>query len=223
MGKIALIIGASGLVGRNLVEQLLNHSEFDIVRIFVRRKTGLAHTKLQEEVINFKEIDTWKHLVQGDVFFSTMGTTIKKAKTKENQYRVDFTYQHEFAKVAANNGVPAYILVSSIGANSKSTFFYTRIKGELDEAVCNLSFKKIVIFRPSVLDGNRNEVRTGERIGLEISHFITKFIFRKYTPIPISVLAAKMISFANDEQIGLRIIEGNEILKASSTKTGLIR
>jgi uncharacterized protein YbjT (DUF2867 family) len=223
MGKVAIIIGASGLVGRMLLEQLLNHSEFEQVKIFVRRKTDIVHSKLQEEIINFKDIDSWKHLVQGDVFFSTMGTTIKKAKTKENQYRVDFTYQHEFAKVAAENGVSTYVLVSSIGADSKSSVFYTRMKGELDEAVSRLNFKRIVIFRPSFLDGNRPEVRVGERIGMAIGHFVTRFVFRNYKPIPISVLAARMISYALDEKEGIRTIEGREIFRVNSTKTGLIR
>ncbi|MDO9614763.1 MAG: NAD(P)H-binding protein, partial [Bacteroidota bacterium] len=113
MGKVANVIGASGLVGRQLVVQLLEHPEFEKVRSFVRRPSGMNHSKMEEIQIDFDQPESWKHLVQGDVLFSTLGTTIKTAKTKENQYRVDFTYQQEFAKAAAENRVGAYVLVSS--------------------------------------------------------------------------------------------------------------
>jgi len=157
MEQVANVIGASGLVGQQLVGQLLNHPDFKKVRIFVRRKCGITHPKLEEQLIDFDTPEIWKHLVKGDVLFSTLGTTIKTAKTKENQYRVDFTYQYDFAKVAADNGVSAYVLVSSMGASSKSSVFYSRIKGELEDAVSKLNFRKLIIFRPSILDGNRQE------------------------------------------------------------------
>lgn len=213
MKRIANVIGASGLVGQQLVAQLLAHPEFELVRVFVRRKTGLVHPKLEEHVIYFDLHESWKPLVQGDVLFSTLGTTIKTAKTKENQYRVDFTYQYEFAKAAAQNGVSSYVLVSSMGANSKSSVFYSRMKGELEEAVAKLNFRKLLIFRPSILDGNRKEERSGEKIGLVISRFITRFILKKYKPTPADVLAAKMIRMSLDQTIGNQVVEGLEIFK----------
>jgi len=130
MRQIANVIGASGLVGKELVKQILDHDEFEKVRIFVRRPSGINHPKLEEQIIDFEQPDSWRPLVKGDVLFSTLGTTIKTAKTKENQYRVDFTYQYEFAKAASENGVPNYLLVSSMGADPKSSVFYSRIKGE---------------------------------------------------------------------------------------------
>lgn len=211
MKKTALVIGASGLVGGQLVAQLLAHPEFEKVRSFVRRPSGNVHPKLDEIVIDFDRPENWKSLVKGDVLFSTLGTTIKTAKTKENQYRVDFTYQYEFAKAAAENGVPAYILVSSLGANPKSSVFYSRIKGELDEAVAKLPFQKTVIFRPSILDGDRKEKRSGEKVGLILSRFLTHFILKKYRPTPVDVLAAKMIVLSLDQKDGFRVVEGLEI------------
>ena len=124
MKRIANVIGATGLVGQQLVNQLLFHSQFDKVRIFVRHKTRFIHPNLEEIIIDFNQPEIWINLVQGDVLYSTLGTTIKKVKTKENQYSVDFTYQYEFAKAAAENGVSTYVLVSSIGANPKSSVFY---------------------------------------------------------------------------------------------------
>ena len=211
MKRIAIVIGATGLVGQQIVNQLLFHSEFDKVRIFVRRKTRFIHSNLEENIINFNQPENWRHLVQGDVLFSTLGTTINKVKTKENQYRVDFTYQYEFAKAAAENGVQTYVLVSSMGANPKSLVFYSRMKGELEEAVAKLKFRKLLIFRPSILDGNRSEKRVGEKIGLFVSRFVTKLILKKYRPTPTRVLASKMIRLSVDQSEGFRIVEGLEI------------
>lgn len=213
MKRIANVIGATGLVGQQLVNQLLFHSQFDKVRIFVRHKTRFIHPNLEEIIIDFNQPEIWINLVQGDVLYSTLGTTIKKVKTKENQYSVDFTYQYEFAKAAAENGVSTYVLVSSIGANPKSSVFYSRIKGELEVAVAQLKFKKLLIFRPSILDGHRQEQRVGERIGLFLSRFFTRFLFREYRPTPVDALARKMIRMSVDQTEGFRMVEGLEILK----------
>ena len=160
MKRIAIVIGATGLVGQHLVNQLLFHSEFEKVCIFVRRKTRFIHPNLEEKIIDFNQPESWKHLVQGDVLFSTLGTTIKTVKTKENQYRVDYTFQYEFAKAAVENGVSTYVLVSSMGANPKSQMFYSRMKGELEEAVARLNFSKAIVSPtlfserlPSKIDG----------------------------------------------------------------------
>ncbi|MDO8930165.1 MAG: NAD(P)H-binding protein, partial [Bacteroidota bacterium] len=210
---VANVIGASGLVGRQLVVQLLEHPEFEKVRSFVRRPSGMNHSKMEEIQIDFDQPESWKHLVQGDVLFSTLGTTIKTAKTKENQYRVDFTYQQEFAKAAAENRVGAYVLVSSMGANPKSLVFYSRMKGELEVEVEKLSFRKLIVVRPSILDGDRKEKRSGEKIGLVISRFLTNYVFKKYKPTPVDVLAAKMIGLFLDQKEGFRIVEGLEIFE----------
>lgn len=212
MNRVANVIGGSGLVGQQLILQLLDHPRFEKVRSFVRRPSGINHPKLEEVMIDFDHPQGWSQLVQGDVLFSTLGTTIKKAKTKENQYKVDFTYQFEFAWAAFENKVPDYVLVSSLGADSKSGVFYSRMKGELEEAVSVLSLRKIIILRPSILEGNRTEKRTGENIGLAISKIITQFILKKYKPTPVDVLAKKMISESLDPFMGTRIIEGTEIL-----------
>jgi uncharacterized protein YbjT (DUF2867 family) len=211
MEQVANVIGASGLVGQQIVGQLLNHPDFKKVRIFVRRKSGITHPKLVEHLIDFDKPELWKDLVKGDVLFSTLGTTIKVAKTKENQYRVDFIYQYEFAKVAAENGISTYVLVSSMGASSKSSVFYSRIKGELEDAVSKLNFQKTIIFRPSILDGNRQEKRAGEKIGLVVSRFLTRFILKNYKPTPADILADKMILLSLDQTSGLRMIEGADI------------
>lgn len=213
MNKIANVIGGTGMVGQQLILQLLDHPEFEIVRSFVRRPSGIIHSKLEEIIIDFDQPALWKQLVQGHVLFSTLGTTMGKAKTKENQYRVDYTYQFEFAKAASENGVPTYVLVSSMGADPKARVFYSRMKGELEEAISKLPFRNLIIFRPSILDGERKEDRVGEKIGLAISRVLTRFIFKKYKPTPARLLAEKMISVSLAESKAFHIIGGSEIFE----------
>jgi len=211
MGKTALVIGASGLVGEQVVLQLLEHQAFGKVRIFVRRGMGLVHPKLEEKIIDFDRPEEWSSQVAGDVLFSTLGTTIKTAKTKENQYRVDFTYQFEFAKAASQNGVATYVLVSSLGADKNSSIFYSRMKGELDDAIARLNFERTIIFRPSILDGNRKEKRPAEKISLSVMHLLTKVMLKKYRPTPVDLLASKMIRLSLTETPKFKIIEGLDI------------
>lgn len=218
MKRIANLIGTSGLVGQQLLSQLLDHPEIEKVRSFVRRSSGMTHPKLEEIVIDFDKTATWKNMVQGDILFSTLGTTIKKARTQENQYHVDFTYQYKFAKAAAENRVGTYVLVSSMGANPKSSVFYSRMKGELEVAVSKLGFRKLLIFRPSILDGDRKEERKGEKIGLVITRFLTRFMLKKYRPTRVDLLAEKMIRSAIDSSKGTHVIEGTDIFVEEALK-----
>ena len=131
MGKKVNVIGATGLVGRELVKQLLENPEVEKVTIFSRRNSGFQHPKLEQRVIDFNDRESWKPFLQGDVLFSALGTTLKQAGSKEKQYLVDYTYQWQFAEAAAEKGIPAYVLVSSTGASPRSSIFYSRIKGEI--------------------------------------------------------------------------------------------
>jgi len=197
--KTAIVIGATGLVGNYITHKLLSDIRYAKVKVFVRRSSGIQHTKLEEHIVDFNEIENWKNKLTGDEFYSALGTTIKKAGSKEAQYKIDFTYQYETAKAAAANGVKKYFLISSVGANSKSSNFYLNIKGSLDEKVQQLSFDKIFIFRPSILVGERTEKRFGESLGIKIARTIIKIIpaLKKYRPINASQVAEAMIKSAN--------------------------
>lgn len=151
----ALIIGATGLVGKQLTNLLLADDRFTEVVVFVRRTFPVQHLKLQQHVINFDAAEEWKHLVKGDVLFSALGTTLKQAGSKEAQFKVDHTYQFEFAKAASENGVPVYALVSAAGVSETSGIFYNRMKAQLEKAVSQLNFKSINIIQPSLLAGER--------------------------------------------------------------------
>jgi len=199
MGKTANVIGATGLVGRELVSLLLKHPGIEKVRIFVRRDLNWKDSRLEQHIVDFDRENSWKTFLKGDILFSTMGTTLKKAGSKAGQYKVDFTYQYRFAEEAAANGIPVYVLVSSMGANPHSGLFYSRIKGELDEAVMKLPFRQTVILRPSLLVGQREKKRWAEELSFKIMQPLTRLIFRKYRPIKATTVATAMINAALEE------------------------
>lgn len=195
MGKQAVVIGATGLVGVQLVELLLEDERFAKVRVLGRRPCGVQHPKLDEHVIQFDDVESYKDLVRGDVFFSTLGTTLKHAGSKEAQYKVDYTYQYEVARAAAENGVPCYVLVSSVGASAGSMMFYPRIKGELERDTGKLGFQTMHIMQPGPLEGDRKQDRPGERFGLASIRAINKIgLFRSYRPIHGRIVAQAMIN-----------------------------
>src|SRR4030066_986146 len=141
--KTAIVIGATGLIGKHLTKFLLDDPAYSSVKVFVRRTLNISNPKLEEHVVDFDEISIWKDKITGDELYSAMGTTIKKAGSKEAQYKIDFTYQYECAKAASENGVGKYLLISSAGANIKSGHFYLRMKGELDKKVSELPFQQL--------------------------------------------------------------------------------
>lgn len=211
MGKKAILIGATGLVGLHILQLLLLDERYESIKVLHRRSTGISHQKLTEHIIDFDDQESWKAFVSGDHLFSALGTTLKKAGSKDAQYEIDYTYQYNFAKIASENGVSNYALVSSLGANPNSGSFYPRIKGELDEAVQDLPFDNTLILRPSFLDGSRDEFRLGERIGIAIAKVVCKIPgLKKYHPIKAETVAKAMIEGLNSKQ-GKHIFEAQEI------------
>ena len=209
----ALVIGATGAVGKDLVQQLIEDSSVERVDIFVRREVKIPSAKLVAHVVDFDHPETWADQLQGDVLFSCMGTTIKAAGSQDAQWKVDYTYQYDAAKAAKANGVPVYELISAIGANPKSKVFYTRMKGELDEAVQRLGFEGCFILRPPSLIRKGTD-RFGEKAGIvAIRAFNAIGLMRNYTPMPTEAVAAAMIRLAKSGRKGIEIIESQEILK----------
>lgn len=198
MGKTAIIIGATGLVGGHLLRELLNDNHYSSVKVFGRRSAGISHTKLKEFIIDFESIEDVKSEIKGNVLFSCLGTTLKQAGSKAMQYMVDYTYQFEFAKIAAENGIKDYILVSSTGANAKSMFFYPRIKGKLEEDVIELSFNTVRLIQPSLLIGSREKRRVMEDLSAKILPTVIKIIpsLRKYRGIEGAIVAKAMVNIS---------------------------
>lgn len=198
----ALVIGATGATGKDLVNKLLKDKDFQEVHAFVRRPLNIKNEKLKAHVVDFEKPEEWKDLVKGDVAFSCLGTTLKDAGSKDAQRKVDFDYQYQFAKNAKENEVEDYILVSSYGANPNSKIFYSRMKGELEKEVKNLHFNKMTIFQPGMLERKDSE-RTGEVLGGKIIKFANKLgICETQKPLPTDVLAQAMINSSKIKSYG---------------------
>ena len=198
----ALVLGATGATGQELVKLLLKNSNFSKVSVFVRRSMSVKHEKLTVHKLDFSRLNDYKNLINGDVFFSALGTTRKDAGSKKEQYLVDYTYQYEFAKMASENRVSHYSLISSVGANEKSYFFYPRIKGDLEEAIKHLNFNKIHIFQPPSLIRQPDLIRDGEKISLKILNILNKIgLLSSFKPLSVSDLALKMIREVKTENL----------------------
>lgn len=202
--KTAIIIGATGLVGKSLVHLLVDDDRFSKIIVFLRRSLELKHTKLEEHVIDFDKPEQWMHLVQGDVLFSTLGTTIKQAGSKAKQYNIDYTYQYTFAQAAAQNKIPTYVLVSAAASSPDSKIFYSRMKGELERDVKTLGFKSIYIIQPGLLHGERKEERFGENMAYKVLNAVNAIgLFKQYRPIKGETVAAALRNAALKAQPGV--------------------
>lgn len=207
-----IVIGASGLVGKWILLKLLDSPLVEEIVVFSRREVDIVHEKIKNHIIDFEKISEWESLIQGDVLFSALGTTLKTAGSKEAQFRVDFDYQYNIANFAKKNGVKKLVLISSVNADSDSSFFYLSMKGKLEQEVSLLGFESLVILRPGPLAGHRNVPRLGEII----SHFCLKFIPNflltfGMRPIPGEKVASIAVNSLKSADLGIRIIGPKEL------------
>ena len=200
----AILLGATGAVGRDLVRQLLQDDSFTELYLLVRRiPEGLSSSKLRIEVLDFEQPDQWPELPEADVLFSSLGTTLRDAGSQAAQYRVDYGYQYEVARRAAARGVPHYILVSAWGAKPKARSFYSRMKGELEAAVQALPFRRISILRPPLLE-RKGSTRSGERLTAAVLRGLSALgLLRAFRPMPTSVVARCMHALSTSQHSGI--------------------
>ena len=195
MAYKAIIAGASGLIGSKLVEILLTSPEYDEVVILVRKTTGLQHKKLIEIVIDFDRLEEYKEQINGHAVFCCLGTTNNKTPDKAVYRKIDHYYPIMLAKFALANHVGQYHLVSSLGANSKSAAFYTKLKGETEDDIKAAGLKTLHIYQPSFLTGDRKEFRLIEKIIIPLWYVIDPLLFgnlKKYRSIPAKPVAMAM-------------------------------
>lgn len=212
--RTALLIGATGLVGGHCLELLLGDAAYGSVVTLGRRQLTVEHPKLTQHVIDFARLRDSASLVRAQDIYSCLGTTIKKAGTREAFREVDFTYQYEVARAGAENGAEQLLMVSALGANARSAVFYNRVKGELEEAVSKLSFAGVQIFRPSLLLGERAEFRLGERIAelpMRYVSFLMVGPLAKFRPVHARTVAASMLLIARQRPQGRNIFESDSI------------
>ena len=193
----AIVIGATGATGRELIKILLQNSIVKHILVFTRKKLDVSSPKLDVRVINFAEIDKYRNIINGDILFSALGTTLKDAKSKTKQFEVDYTYQYNLAKISSENNVKTLSLVSSSGANENSLFFYPKIKGLLESSVKQLNFENIQIYQPPFLIRQSDVMRSNEKIGIFIFKALNSVgILNSLRPLPVSRLADKMVNEA---------------------------
>ena len=209
----ATLIGATGLIGNYLLEELLGDNYYDTVRILIRRPIELTHPKLEKKLVDFNDSDSLLvALSNSDVVFCAIGTTQKKVKGDNAAYRkVDYDITVNAARFCKMTGCGKFILVSSVGANSKSNNFYLKLKGEVEDAVKDVGLKSVYIMRPSVLLGDRKEFRLGEKISKRLMSTFSFIIPSKYKPVHGRDVAKAMVAAAKKSEEGFFIWEYSEI------------
>lgn len=191
--KVA-IAGASGLVGRHLIELLVGEGKIESVVSFVRSKSAVRHSKVQERIVDFHSI-LEPNLSGCEVGLCCLGTTMKKAGSKDLFYKVDHDYVLNFAKFCRSSGAKTFIVVSAMGANPSSSVYYNQVKGRTEKDLEGIGFESLIILRPSLLLGKRLEARTGEDLAQRILtplSFLFKGPFAAYKPIQGLAVAIRM-------------------------------
>jgi len=210
VSRTALLAGASGLVGGCLLDELLQNATWGRVVALVRRELRRKHARLVQRYVDYARLDDLSDVLGADDVFCCLGTTMKKASSRAAFSAVDFTYVHELARAALAHGATQFLLVSALGANPRSRIFYSRVKGEVEEAVGRLPYRAVHIFRPSFLLGERTERRPGERIGMAVARVLSPLLIRslcKYRPIQAGDLARAMVRAALTGTQGIEIWE----------------
>lgn len=219
--KSALLFGATGLVGSNLLHILLKSPRYSCVTIITRKNVQVSHPKLNQIIVaDFSALGDEKIscVYKVDDVFCCLGTTIKKAGSRERFWQVDYKYPLIAARQAQQCGAAQFLVVSAIGADPKSMFFYNRVKGELETALAQINFPSLHIFQPSLLLGKRQEYRLGETVGAYASKLVSPFLvggLKKYQPIAASAVAYAMHQAACSETPGVNIHNSAQIAEVS--------
>lgn len=214
MTRTALVAGGTGLVGGLVVRLLLEDRKYERVTALGRRELPLTHRKLVQQVVDFDQLAAHAAFPRVHDVFCCLGTTLRKAGSRDAFRRVDCEYVSQLARVAARHRAAQFLLVSSLGADPRSRVFYNRVKGEAEEAVRRAAFDGIHLFRPSLLVGMRSERRPGERTAIILSRAIAWAMvgpLRTYRPIPAARVAGAMVRVAAAGARGTHVYESGEI------------
>ncbi len=205
--RSALVVGATGLVGAEIVKQLVAEQGVGRIVVIARRPSGSLPTRVEAHVVDFDRLDEHAPLFAVDQIFCALGTTIKQAGSQAAFRRVDFEYPLTIARLGLQHGARHFLLVSALGANSNSGIFYNRVKGELEDQLRSLGYRAVTIARPSLLLGKRDEFRLIERIGSVIGEIVPG----RFRPVQGQAVARSLVTAARLDAPGLHIIESEEI------------
>jgi uncharacterized protein YbjT (DUF2867 family) len=220
--KTATIIGSTGMIGSYLLDLLVQDKSFDTIRLIVRRNVPKTAANVEVKLVDFDNAEAFKTAITGsDVVFCTIGTTQKNVKGDKDLYRkIDFDIPVNAARYCKETGCEKFVIVSSVGANSKSSNFYLRLKGEVEEAIQSSGVKAIHIMQPSMLLGDRKEKRTGESLvqgTMKLFSFLLLGKLKRFTPIHGKLLGTAMIAAVKNNKEGIFTYEYNDIVKLSET------
>lgn len=213
MEKIALVVGATGLVGKQLVLELIANPKYKKVIVFSRRELSISHPKIESKLINFDQLASLQFTTTINECYCALGTTQKKSG-KEGTLKVDFEYVLNLAKFCLLNSIPKFIVVSSQGANAQSNFFYMRTKGQMEAAIKKVGIETVYIIRPSLITGNREESRPGEEIAYYAYRLFQPIMqgkLKKYRAVSGVQIAKCMIDLAQNNEKGNFTIESDFI------------
>lgn len=212
--KTALVLGTTGLVGTELVKGLVQQNNYEKIHLLVRRPIQPIDPICEVHVVDFDKLADYPEPFQANDVFCCLGTTIKKAKTKEAFRKVDYQYPLDAAKMAAAGGAERYLIITAMGADSKSLFFYNQVKGDIEHSLKQLNLPALHIFRPSLLLGDRGERRFGEDVAAKFSGVLNALMvgpLRPFKAIEAKTVAKAMLAAAQTVKTGINIYPSDEI------------
>jgi len=215
MHRTALLAGATGLVGRELLPLLLDDHDVAEVVCLTRRPLATPHPKLQQGIVEFDRLDEFA-LPHVDDFYCCLGTTIRQAGSEEAFRVVDLVYPVTIARMALDAGATRCLAVSAMGADARSRIFYNRVKGEAEVELARLAFDAVYAFRPSLLSGNRTEFRAGERLALALARPVSFLIPAALRPIAAADVARAMHACAKRSEAGRFVVASDEIRRVAA-------
>ncbi|HEX7014941.1 MAG TPA: oxidoreductase [Cyclobacteriaceae bacterium] len=211
--KVALVAGATGLTGGQLVTTLLDDPRYSVVKAITRKPLARVHPKLENPVIDFDRLGTYSDELKADDIFCCLGTTMKSAGSKEAFERVDYHYPVVLAERGKALGASQFLLISALGASKKSAFFYNRVKGKVEEAISGMGYPAVHIMRPALLVGPREEHRQSEAAAKWFFRTFGFLVPAKYKAIASIKVARAMVHFANSGLTGIHIHESAGLQK----------
>lgn len=210
--KTAVVIGATGLVGKALVAKLTTSPHYSKIVTITRRQVDYDNDRVENHVVDFAQLAEHSELFHGDVLFSCLGTTLKQAGSIAAQRIIDYDYQVAAATLACSNGIPHYLLVSSSGANCTSRSSYLKMKGELDNAVKAMTFERISIVKPSLLLGERDQTRLGENLASVILPTLCRLPgLKRYRLIKGEQVAERLLQLSIAQGAGIEELMLDEV------------
>jgi uncharacterized protein YbjT (DUF2867 family) len=212
--KKVIILGASGLIGNEVLIRALNNNEFEEIKIFVRKQLPIKSQKLTQIITNFEELELLKAEITADIIFCCLGSTKSKTPNLQDYKKIDHDYPLYFAIEGLKNNLSQFHIISSLGANPNSSNFYTKLKGEIEDDLKEINIPSLFIYRPSFLVGKRKEKRLLEKIALIIMGILNPLLIlslKKYKTIGVKIVAKALINESIKNKRGIFVFESDKI------------